>query len=250
MASTVTGGVLSPNTLKQVFRTWPSLYAMLPYGGSLLWGNATAMVRKGGEALPVDAALELLAEALEASDVPQAGVAEVRRMASSRPRNKPQWLGRLARGKTLAWDDPFAPLPAAAGLRVVCAWGAGMDTETAYDYTERDGLLQLDLSAPDAGVTVTDGDSTVPLMSLGWHCRQGWKGDALNPAGAAVTTREYPHSHAPFTLQGGGGSSAHVDILGNQDFILDLLRLAAGEAVTERIFSDVDAVTAPRGDVV
>lgn len=40
---------------------------------------------------------------------------------------------------------------------------------------------------------MTDGDLTVPLISLGAMCHKGWRTKRLNPAGARVVTREKPH---------------------------------------------------------
>jgi hypothetical protein len=55
-------------------------------------------------------------------------------------------------------------------------------------------------SAPAAGsvvngVVLDDGDGTVPLLSLGYMCARGWRGNrALNPAGARTTVREFFHA--------------------------------------------------------
>jgi len=40
---------------------------------------------------------------------------------------------------------------------------------------------------------MTDGDGTVPLVSLGGMCRGSWReaGSPLNPSGIPVVTREY-----------------------------------------------------------
>ena len=44
------------------------------------------------------------------------------------------------------------------------------------------------------GVHLSDGDGTVPLISLGLMCRKGWApGSPLNPSGMRVVTREYKH---------------------------------------------------------
>jgi phospholipid:diacylglycerol acyltransferase len=46
-------------------------------------------------------------------------------------------------------------------------------------------------------VQCTDGDGTVPLVSLGLLCRKGWKTKRLNPAGIKVVSREYKHVALP-----------------------------------------------------
>lgn len=49
----------------------------------------------------------------------------------------------------------------------------------------------------EAGVQKTDGDGTVPLISLGLLCRKGWRGKKLNPAGLRVVSREYKNELVP-----------------------------------------------------
>lgn len=42
-----------------------------------------------------------------------------------------------------------------------------------------------------------NGDGTVPLISLGVHCRGGWKTKKLNPSGIDIKTRELVHRPVP-----------------------------------------------------
>jgi len=42
-----------------------------------------------------------------------------------------------------------------------------------------------------------NGDGTVPLVSLGLHCRKGWTTKALNPAGFSIVTHELKHDAVP-----------------------------------------------------
>jgi hypothetical protein len=46
---------------------------------------------------------------------------------------------------------------------------------------------------PAAGVRASDGDGTVPLLSLGSLCARHWREPRLNPSGIRVVTREFPH---------------------------------------------------------
>ena len=39
----------------------------------------------------------------------------------------------------------------------------------------------------------SDGDGTVPLLSLGALCARHWREPRLNPSGMRVVTREFPH---------------------------------------------------------
>ena len=47
---------------------------------------------------------------------------------------------------------------------------------------------------------LTDGDGTVPLISMGLMCRhpQGWHGSHLNPSGIRIVSREYLHEQSRF----------------------------------------------------
>lgn len=44
-----------------------------------------------------------------------------------------------------------------------------------------------------AGVRASDGDGTVPLLSLGALCARHWREPRLNPSGMRVVTREFLH---------------------------------------------------------
>ena len=110
-----------------------------------------------------------------------------------------------------------------------------------------------------SGIRLSDGDGTLPLESLGLMCVHpgGWNGTTpYNPGGLTVRTKEYWHD--PFTnidlsggiqglagsvLQGGPRDADHVNILGNELFLRDILRLVTApghEGVPEdEILSDV-----------
>jgi hypothetical protein len=80
----------------------------------------------------------------------------------------------------------------------------GKDTERSYlmsqnndpdiDDTER---LRITMSATQAeenlrnGVFLTDGDGSIPLLSLGSMCVNGWQQRRFNPSGMRVVTREF-----------------------------------------------------------
>ncbi|KAI8808048.1 Lecithin:cholesterol acyltransferase-domain-containing protein [Cladochytrium replicatum] len=82
------------------------------------------------------------------------------------------------------------------------------------------------------GVALTDGDGTVPLISLGYMCTEGWRRRRYNPSGVPVVTREYrdirPENRFP-SLRGGPQSSDHVDIMGNHGVIEDIMRIVGGQ---------------------
>jgi phospholipid:diacylglycerol acyltransferase len=98
------------------------------------------------------------------------------------------------------------------------------------------------------GVRYTDGDGSVPLLSLGYLCADAWRRESsgLNPSKVPVTTREYKNQRefvVDDPMRGGPRSSEHVDVLGNLDMMEDFLRIVTGyddESVQEdRIVSDI-----------
>ncbi|RKP36260.1 Lecithin:cholesterol acyltransferase-domain-containing protein [Dimargaris cristalligena] len=107
--------------------------------------------------------------------------------------------------------------------------------------------IDVSMNNPDeeteSGIRTGDGDGTVPLLSLGYMCVDGWKDPRYNPAGAQIVTREYRHNptHMIKDIRGGSDTADHVDILGNYQVISDLLRVAAGKAenVGDQIVSDI-----------
>lgn len=54
----------------------------------------------------------------------------------------------------------------------------------------------------DHGIRLSDGDGTVPLISLGTLCRKHWRHARLNPSGIHIVNREYPHEHASVFKEG------------------------------------------------
>jgi phospholipid:diacylglycerol acyltransferase len=98
------------------------------------------------------------------------------------------------------------------------------------------------------GVRYTDGDGSVPLLSLGYLCIDAWRRESsgLNPSKIPVTSREYKNQRefvVDDPMRGGPRSSEHVDMLGNLDMMEDFLRIVTGyddESVQEdRIASDI-----------
>ncbi|MEW5299264.1 MAG: hypothetical protein WDW36_002297 [Sanguina aurantia] len=98
------------------------------------------------------------------------------------------------------------------------------------------------------GVQLSDGDGTVPLISLGLMCRKGWKTPRLNPGGIRVVTREF--NHTPVSMmqdpRGGPETGDHVDILGNFQVLMDVIKVVCGKGdeVTDFISSSIDEIAA------
>lgn len=162
------------------------------------------------------------------------------------------------------WTDPTSsPLPNAPSMKIYCFYGVGNPTERSYYYyddsknEEQEGesvahvphRMDTNLNKPfiQAGVRYSDGDGTVPLVSLGHMCVRGWKSKVLNPGSIQVITRE--HYHAPVSMiidsRGGPETSDHVDIMGNSDVIRSILSVSAGKGqhVEERIISSIHDIS-------
>eukprot|EP01083_Nonionella_stella_P216888 779088_1 len=106
------------------------------------------------------------------------------------------------------------------------------DTPFIIDSTVKDDSQNI-----QNGVRFSDGDGSVPLVSLGHMC-QKWsqRKNRHNPSGLKVYTRERKHE-AQTSLsdpgRGGPSSGEHVDILGNVGVIEDVVRIATGFEVVE-----------------
>ena len=87
-------------------------------------------------------------------------------------------------------------------MRIVCFYGVGKATERVYVYkgdTEGRPYVMV-ICVSDArrnasgGVVKAEGDGTVTLMSLGFHCARLCREKVRNPAGIGVTTNELLHT--------------------------------------------------------
>ncbi|KAG0370251.1 Lecithin:cholesterol acyltransferase-domain-containing protein [Gamsiella multidivaricata] len=171
-----------------------------------------------------------------------------------------------------SWTNPLqATLPNAPNMKIYCLYGVGKSTERSYTYNrmsdftppifdQRPGNVSdetgkipniyIDTSAHDDklgisyGIHQGDGDGTVPLLSTGYMCVEGWKKKLYNPTGIKVITREFTHqsSPSPVDIRGGKRTADHVDILGNYQVTKDLLAIVAGrdgDGLEEQIFSKI-----------
>lgn len=186
------------------------------------------------------------------------------------------------------WVNPLeTQLPLAPSMKIFCLYGVGKPVERGYTYginqdaddraAESSGKMGAS-GAPNAtqghgaalvphvlytaaqdqpwvkeGIRYSDGDGTVPLVSLGYMCARGWRNPKYNPAGMQVRTREY--QHRPVSLlydpRGGPETADHVDIMGNHGLIRDVLLIAAGEydLVPENISSRILDIADRIGDL-
>lgn len=186
--------------------------------------------------------------------------------------------------KMKKWSNPLEfELPKAPNLKIYCFYGVKKQTELGYIYKPQMSEVQnstvpgrinsadadhisvpivIDSSANDPnsglfnGVINGDGDGTVPLVSLGFMCRHGWTQlDHLNPANVSVITKEFEHEPSLVDLRGGPKTGDHVDILGNHEMLMDIMKIVStykfidhhGEASMpqSRILSNIDEISAP-----
>ncbi len=138
------------------------------------------------------------------------------------------------------WMNPLeSRLPYAPNMTIYCFHGIGKSTERAYSYKSivdsniLDAVIDLDVDDKNLdlvkGVYRCEGDGTIPLISLGFMGIKGWrKYKSLNPSGSRVIVREYkddPSSLRVTDVRGGPKSGDHVDILGNHELTMDILKI-------------------------
>ncbi|KAI9604761.1 hypothetical protein H4Q26_002730 [Puccinia striiformis f. sp. tritici PST-130] len=106
-----------------------------------------------------------------------------------------------------------------------------------------DNEVNLDDENPKVknGVTFSDGDGTVSVMSLGAMCVDGWKKKIYNPSDIPVITHEIEHRPASFDIRGGSTSADHIDILGSAELNEMIVNIVSGreDLVKEKFVSDI-----------
>mmetsp|Transcript_12678 Transcript_12678/g.19588 ORF Transcript_12678/g.19588 Transcript_12678/m.19588 type:complete len:251 (-) Transcript_12678:37-789(-) len=120
---------------------------------------------------------------------------------------------------------------------------------TASDGNPPESPYYIDVAAKSdvqnitSGVRFSDGDGSVPLLSLGYMCQKFAEPRSKhNPSGIKVITRERMHdAEISLTDPGRGGprSGEHVDILGNVGVMEDVVRIATGLDVEEKVDKDI-----------
>ena len=164
------------------------------------------------------------------------------------------------------WHNPVStPLPFAPDMKIYCMYGVGVDTERGYVYKgnldainkgstllDPPFIIDNEYNDPERnishGVLSGDGDGSVPLLSLGYMCREWNTNLKLNPSKLRVTTKEFQHETGfsiSDPMRAGPRAGEHCDILGNEELTYDILKIATGaEIVEDRIISDIDKIVA------
>ncbi|EED96074.1 Phospholipid:diacylglycerol acyltransferase, partial [Thalassiosira pseudonana CCMP1335] len=237
---------------KQLWNTWGSLFGMLPKGGDAIWGiGADIVVSNTTDTTKYDQGFNhtdftippsrewSTAQTLEHIFQNGGGYGPFLSSPNIFSHDSAKgWSEKpSSKDKRKHWHDPVAtPLPRAPSLKIYCIYGVGLPTERAYHY-KVDCDKAADSIYDDAqnvkyGVLFSDGDASVPLISLGYMC-QKWAEpkSSHNPSGIQVVTREKKHTGEVLLSDPGRGgplSGEHVDILGNVGVIEDFVRIATG----------------------
>ncbi|TDH66019.1 hypothetical protein CCR75_007525 [Bremia lactucae] len=170
------------------------------------------------------------------------------------------------------WTNPLtATLPKAPSLKIFCFYGVGKPVERGYTYganpMDKNNVTVNgqrvapflfntdvdDLPYVKGGIRYSDGDGTVPLISLGLMCASGWRTDKFNPGHADVRVREYRHNPVSmlYDARGGPETADHVDIMGNHALIRDVLLVSARvyDRVPENITSSIKDIAQRVGEL-
>jgi phospholipid:diacylglycerol acyltransferase len=177
------------------------------------------------------------------------------------------------------WTNPLeSALPSAPNMTVYALYGVGKPVERSYFYraeavpgaNDTSSLeFTIDLSVTrdernlTNGVQDSDGDGTVTLLSLGYMPYAGWRyrqdrhessacsggetyGHIYNPGRVKIVLREYQHDPVPLVMdvRGGPRTGDYVDILGNHEVTMDILKLVTAyeDTIPERRLSNIDCI--------
>ncbi|XBW34607.1 hypothetical protein QEN19_000173 [Hanseniaspora menglaensis] len=148
------------------------------------------------------------------------------------------------------WSNPLEfQLPKAPDMKIYCFYGVGNPTERSYVYKHSnlttDPPFVVDYEFGGQGgsrsVFLTDGDGTLPLLTHAM-CHKWAEGvNAYNPGGVKVKIVELQHEPKKFDMRGGAKTAEHVDILGSAELNEYLLKIASGKGdeIEDRKLTDL-----------
>lgn len=279
--------MLSKKERLGMFRTWSGPMSMFPKGGNLVWDSLLKNKTLGMINILGEDSTNIFRERLGFDDVKY--IAETFLPPALHRRLKSVLSTDIAKVEDIPlnnqnptkWSNPLEfSLPDAPNMKVYCFYGVKRQTELGYFYkTQKSELLNsteserinsadpsiltvpiiIDSSANDVdsdlsnGIVHSDGDGTVPLISLGFMCRKGWREmPHLNPANVSVVTKEFEHEPSLVDLRGGPKTGDHVDILGNHELLMDIMKISSNYMFIDggthflpqdRIFSEIDNIS-------
>lgn len=274
--------MFGPMMRRQLWRSCSSLAMIIPIGGEEIWGeNVTGhpLIRIGDLGLNATASLNLLAAH---SNIPSELKRIEMWLLDGARRSKPSRQSTRSIEAPLEhlWGNVLAsPLPFAPDLQKYAFYGVGVPTEvSAVVEDSGDDIVKPKYgfvrdATQNVGFELGNGDFAVPLRSLGLMCAKGWKNRARNPAGTPCTIREYANNPdknqkasesgaqawalnfaelSPGDLmsailsggynRGGQTSGDHIDILGNEAMLEDVLTIVSGGHVEERVVSEIQDI--------
>ncbi|KAJ2717049.1 phospholipid:diacylglycerol acyltransferase [Coemansia spiralis] len=258
LASYLLDKFMNRRDMARIFRSWTGLPALLPKGGNAVWGDLDSAPDDptDGEPQPLSFGRQLRFDSGHLDNQTMESALDLLlRTLSPDGRRLLQRDYSFGLFRTQAemdahrddhrmWSNPLQhQLPNAPNLTIYCLYGHGATTERAYHYTAAadggseqapdlriDKTVRQELRNVETGVVGGEGDGTVPLLSLGYMCAEGWRRKLFNPHGVRVVTREFTHSPlAAFKdIRGGEQAADHINILGNRAATADILRIVAG----------------------
>ena len=252
----MTNSLMSKKHRLDLWRSYGSMFMMLPQGANLIWevppvrrldnrsltwSESMSLLRSDSmDDVPSDIArlATWLHQGIKAHHPPDQSTRSDDQKFASRSTN-------IATVDGIYWPNPLASvLPFAPDMKLWAIYGQGIQTEVSTDF-----VTNLDSNepkyAPVSGTYLTvDGDGSVPIHSLGFMCAHGWKLRERNRARVPCIIREYAHqkpggSTPSVFSRGGRGQANHVDILGNPELIEDIIKIALGPGIEQRIHSDI-----------
>ncbi|KAF2300724.1 hypothetical protein GH714_015335 [Hevea brasiliensis] len=142
--------------------------------------------------------------------------------------------GRIVSFSKSASQLPSSELPS-PDTKIICVEVIPSDRCKSIPFRIDTSVDGEEGSCLKSGVYLVDGEESVPALSAAFMCAKGWKGSArFNPSSSPTYIREYQHKPSTSLLEGRSTESgSHVEILGNDAFIEDLLRVAAGATDAE-----------------
>lgn len=171
--------------------------------------------------------------------------------------------GSAAPGPASFANPLESPLPGHKDMTVYNLHGHDLPTEVGYHYRPHTGSDCLDIPITVAsdvsddtrsvksGVRFSAGDGTVPLVSLGFVPYLWAHSSRHNPGRAKIVVREYSHRissvfeeiRTQTLLRGGLASADHVDLMGNQELIGDILSIVMDKKLEDHIHSNITAIS-------